>query len=375
MKEKEFDYRIADSQGTCVKPIDPAKFDIARYQDYESSLLESNRAFWEADSGIAVYRRFRVPQVFSYACRDMELSLALQLAALTESMNFKADIPNFLEPWYGIGTIAAAFGVDYEWPTGQAPVVKPPFQTVEEALNYNVIPVEQTSIGKHTLEMIEYFLDKTQGRIPICPADTQSPMDTASGLIEANNFFTSFFDNPAGLTELLGTITDLLVDFTKKQAELISDALVRPGHGFASSRAFTGLGMSDDVTTMFSAEHYRRLEAPFMAKAGRPFGGAGFHSCGNWSSRIDAVKDIDNLIMVDGAFSPETDPDPNPPEPFADAFAGTGIAVNARIVGGPDVVLDRVNKLYRPTMKLIVVTYCKTAAEQEQTCEKIHALT
>ena len=37
--------------------------------------------------------------------------------------------------------------------------------------------------------------------------------------------------------------------------------------------------------------------------------------------------------MMDAAFSAETDPDPNPPEAFRDAFANSGIVVNARIVG------------------------------------------
>ncbi len=36
----------------------------------------------------------------------MKKSLEWQLGALKKSMEYKADIPNFLEPWYGIGTIA-----------------------------------------------------------------------------------------------------------------------------------------------------------------------------------------------------------------------------------------------------------------------------
>lgn len=104
MAEKEFDSQVADAQGTEMEPMDIDKFDIAKYQDYETSLLEGNHRFWEADSGVAVYRRFRVPQVFTHGCRDMEYSLALQLAALTESMKYEADIANFLEPWYGLGT-------------------------------------------------------------------------------------------------------------------------------------------------------------------------------------------------------------------------------------------------------------------------------
>jgi len=373
MVERKFDNEIDDAQGTVVKPVEPEKFDIDRYADYETSLLERNSKFWESRSGIAVYRRFRVPEVFSYGCRDMKLSLALQLGALAESMNYRTDIPNFLEPWYGIGTIASAFGVRYKWPERQAPTIRAPFKSVAEVLERDVTPVEQTAIGRHTLNMIEYFLDKTRGKIPVSLTDTQSAMNTASFIVETNNFLMSFYDDPEGLKKLLGVINRLLVDFTKEQMALIGDALVQPGHGFASSRKFSGLGMSDDVMTMLSTEQYRQFEMPFMSQTGNTFGGAAFHSCGNYSTKIHAVKEIPNLVMVDGAFSPETDPDPNPTEPFTEHLAGTGIALNARIVGSADVVIEEAERLWRPGMKLIVVTYC-SLNEQQCVYKKIHEL-
>ena len=37
--------------------------------------------------------------------------------------------------------------------------------------------------------------------------------------------------------------------------------------------------------------------------------------------------------MVDAAFTPQTDPSPNDGTRFAEVFAGTGVVVNARMVG------------------------------------------
>jgi len=54
-------------------------------------------------------------------------------------MKYRADIPNFLEPWYGIGTIASAFGLDYIWYEGQAPTTRPPFNSIKEALRSPII--------------------------------------------------------------------------------------------------------------------------------------------------------------------------------------------------------------------------------------------
>lgn len=374
MQEKPFDNLIADSQGTDVKPVLPDEFDFERYADYEAGLLEGNRVFWQASNGMAVYRRFRVPQVYTFGCGDMRMSLALQLGALQESMNYKMDIPNFLEPWYGIGTIASAFGADYRWRPGQAPAIEPPYQSVEEALREGVRPVEETPIGKHTLEMIEYFLEQTRGRLPISLTDTQSPMNTASFLVETSNFYMSFYDNPEGLKRLMSLISEELIRFTRKQMELIGDVLVCPGHGFASSRAFSGLGMSDDVMITLSPQQYCEFEVPIIQKVGESFAGVAFHSCGNWSGKAELVKKIASLVMVDGAFSAQTDPDCNVTEPFHESFANTAVAVNARIVGDTQTVVAKVKQLWAANMKLIVVTYGKTPEEQARTYSRLNQL-
>ena len=121
---------------------------------YADELNERCDAFWKADSGVVVYRRMRVADCFSYGCRDMKSSLENQLGALTMSMRYKADVPNFLEPWYGIGTIASAYELDYIWSKGQAPAIKAPFNSLDEVLERVPVAVEDTQIGAHTLEMI-----------------------------------------------------------------------------------------------------------------------------------------------------------------------------------------------------------------------------
>jgi Uroporphyrinogen decarboxylase (URO-D) len=374
MSEKGFDHKLMDSQGTFVEPVDPKDFDIEAYCDYEAGLLEGNRAFWASDSGVQVYRRFRIPEIFSYTCRDMKKSLALQLGALQMSIDYKADIANFIEPWYGIGTVASAFGLNYEWPEGQAPAVPTIFNSVKEALERDIVPIEETEIGKRTLEMIEYFLDQTKGKVPMSLTDTQSPLDTASFMVEVNSFFMSFFDNPEEIKQLLAVIADLLIGFTKKQMELIGDALVWPGHGFPSSREFSGLGMSDDSMIMISGEQYEDVEKPYMEKVGEHFGGAVFHSCGNWVGKADAVKSISNLVMADSACGAQTDPSPNDASALGDAFAGSGVALNTRIVGDSEVVAQAVEKIWRPDMKLVITTYCETPEDQAAAYEKIYEI-
>lgn len=374
MSGNTFDYNSKDSQGTVLSPIQASEFDVEGYASYNSSFLKKNSEFWSSSSGVAVYRRFRVPEVFSFGCRDMKYSLGLQLAALQESMKYKSDIANFLEPWYGIGTITGAFGTDYTWHENQAPAIMAPFGSLKEALEYDYRPVEETVIGKHTLNMIEYFLQETKGKIPMSLTDTQSPLNIAAQLMPISTLFYEIYDYPEDYVKLLEVISALNIDFSKKQKALIGDALASPGHGFPSSLSYSGIGMSDDNMLMLSDEMYEEYEIPFREKIGEAFGGTVFHSCGNWSKKIPVIKKIRNLVMADGAFSPETDPSPNPADGFGTAFANTGIILNARIVGNVDTITENVKQLWVPGMQLIVTTYCKTPEEQEQAYYKIHEI-
>lgn len=369
-----FNTALADSQATIVQPIAPAQFDRARYADYAAALDARCKAFWEADQGVLVYRRMRVKEVFAEDCRDREKSLAWQLGALEQSMRFEADIPNFLEPWYGLGTVAAAYGFDYRWEAGQAPAVDGKFGSTAELVAAPYRPVAETPIGRHTLDMVEYFLDQTKGELPMSYCDVQSPLNTLSNIIDSNQFYLDFYLDPDSMTAAMERTADLLADFTEAQRKMIGSALVKPGHGFASSRMFDGIGMSDDTVTMLSPDLYFPVAVPAMQRVGDQFGGTVFHSCGNWSDKKEEIARIAGLRMADGAFSLATDPGANPVEGFADAFAGSGAVLNARIVGSADLVCEKVQALWKPKMKLIVVTYCETPEEQAKLYRRIHEI-
>jgi hypothetical protein len=334
--------------------------------------LEKTGAFVRADSGVAVYRRFRAAEVFADGCSDIKRSLELQLGCLQKSMEYKADIPNFLEPWYGIGTLAAAYGAEYIWNPGQAPAVLPRFETTGEALHYTPQPVSGTAIGKQTLEMIEQLLELTKGKLPMSFADAQSPLNASTMIVNNTNLLTDLLIDSEQVKQFLDILANLSIDFINEQKKLIGDCLANPGHGFASARNFSGYGQSDDNIVMLSNEQYDDCALHSFEKVGQAFGGPALHSCGNWSDKLPLLPKINGLKAVDAAFSTETDPDPNPATPFVDALVNTGIVLNARIVGDSNTIGQTVRQLWRPGMKLIVVTYCSTPEEQEKAYDLIH---
>jgi uroporphyrinogen-III decarboxylase len=369
---KIFNNKLADSQATEVQPIKPEHFDFEKYKDYADELNKTCSSFRYADSGIAVYRRMRVAECFSFGCRNKERSLELQLGALEKSMLYRSDIPNFLEPWYGIGTVASAFGGEYIWPEGNAPALKAPFSSIDEVLAYEPKEVADTNIGKQTLEMIEYFMDQTKGLLPVSLTDTQSPLNMIGHLYPLDQFFMDMLLEPDKVGLLFERLADLSIRFNKEQVKLIGSALALPGHGFASSTQWTGLGMSDDNAIMISPEQYLELAAPSVVRICEPLGGPVFHSCGDWSGLVDTILQVKGLRMADGAFSAQTDPGATDKLETFHRFAHTGVILNARMVGDPDTVREQVSRLWVPGMKLVVATYCDTPSEQEKAYQQIH---
>ena len=374
MTNKTFDYNTKDAQALPIDPIEPSNFDFARYEDYARAADERYAAFMKKSKGIAVWQRIRVADVFRDGCRDMRQSLRWQLGGLQKSLDYFSDAPNYLEPWYGIGLTASAFGGDYEWPDGQAPVMRPQYKSVNDFVNLAPHDFSQVPVMQHTLKMIEYFLQETRGRLPMSWADLQSSLNAATELVDTSGFFTGMLESPDKVSEILGAISDVVIAFTKKQSELIGDALARPGHGFASSRRGTGIGVSCDNLVMVSPRMYSSICNPFDARIGEAFGGFAIHSCGDWSRWIPAVKKNPQLFMVDGAFSPQTDPDYNDGNVFSDGFANTGIVLHARMVGDPEDVLERVRAMWKPGLKLLVVTYVENPEAQRQLYRDLHAL-
>lgn len=369
-----YDNLKIDVQATPVEPVSPELFDFDAFLDHEEQLLNRCKAFIRQNSGIAVYRRVRVQEVFLDACRDRKESLALQLGALQKSVQYQADIPNFLEPWYGIGVAASAFGAKYIWNTGQAPVTMPLSKDVRDALSCPVVPISKTPIGRYILETIDYFMDKTKGRLPMSLTDIQSPLNTACGLVGIDNLLMQAIDDPDSLKKLLIKIALLTKEFIAEQINHLDSNLVFPGHGFASSRHFRGLGMSDDYAVMLSPDLYEEIVVPSMCLMAESWSGPAFHSCGNWGHLARSVRAIPDLKMVDCAFGGYTDPMPNEPEKISDVFNDTGVIVNSRIVGSAEIVLKYVRQLWRAGIKAIVVTYCDNPEEQRYLYGQIHEL-
>ena len=251
--------------------------------------------------------------------------------------------------------------------------MKPVFRNPDEIRDLTPRAVADVPVLRYTLETIEYFLHETQGRVPVSWSDIQAPINVAGGLVDITQFLLLLHDEPGRARVILSVLADEVIRFTKIQSDLIGAALARPGHGFASARTGAGIGLSTDNIIMVSPAMFADFCNEHTARIGEAFGGTAFHSCGNWGRWLPAVKKISNLIMVDGAFSPKA-ARLQPVRGIPRCAGGTGVILHTRIVGEPEALLARVKRLWKPGLKLIVVTHVQDPRAQHQLYRYIHEL-
>ena len=168
---------------------------------------------------------------------------------------------------------------------------------------------------------------------------------------------------------------DLLIGFLQEQKKLIGEM-----HLQARDMDLPAAGLlrvwdsSDDTSIMISGEDYRELFQGSDERIGNILGGMAYHSCGVWEKKSPMVKGFREYPQRRRGIYHSENPSPNDPGVFGEAFAHSGIILNARAVGDEENSFRAFEQLWRPGQRLICVTYCKTPEEQERLYRRLHEL-
>ena len=169
--------------------------------------------------------------------------------------------------------------------------------------------------------------------------------------MDACEFFMASITEAENLDPFLKMITDLMIEFTDMQIELIGKELTLPGHIMLSSRSLKGISISDDNMAVISPASYQATSLPYNKMLSKYYGGISIHSCGNWIVNSDLLLSTENLFMVDCAIGKAADPTPNDAEKLKQAFLGSDTILKVRL--GHDEI-DLLEKLIDPRVKLII---------------------
>ncbi|PIZ13790.1 MAG: hypothetical protein COY53_02995 [Elusimicrobia bacterium CG_4_10_14_0_8_um_filter_37_32] len=326
---------------------------VDRYQNLRSQKQVLVKRFIE---GKRPYLIFQTPPNTVVAdMRSSEESFYANIENVALSLDVPSDHLPVMEPWFGTGVYANIYGCQYFWREGESPAVRYMYQTLEEVKNISKPRWEKSEIAQLVLDTIRYFKSKTGDAIPIVWTDTQSASDTATLVLNATEVFAGCLIEPELIMNFMKGINEVVIEFSRVQAELIGNALVKPGHIMFSHANFNGMSISDDNLAVASPAVNMKFNLPLDEEIGRALGGVAIHSCGQWAHTMPLVKKIvPACVAIDCAIDKTCDPNPNEPEKVRDAFAGSDINVHVRLTGETDVMLETVKKLLHPKLKLVV---------------------
>ncbi len=295
------------------------------------------------------------PATFYTQCNTIEQSFNANINDFNIALDFSSDTIPYLEPWFGTGTYAQAFGSEYLWREGESPACHYKYHNIEEVRDIVKPDIKDGHIFKMVLDAIAYFRDKTQSSLPMCITDTQSAHDSATLILDAVEVFTASYSDPELLHGFLDKINRLIVEFTHAQIDALGECLVKPGHIMsATANVLKGISISDDNLAVGSPMVNEKFMLPYDDKLGETFGGVAIHSCGNWAHTMPIIARSPFVNMIDCAISPDIDPNPNDPALVREAFKGTNKIVQVRIGGDVDENIEYVKQICDKDIRLVV---------------------
>ena len=155
-------------------------------------------------------------------------------------------------------------------------------------------------IANRWLTMQKYFLEETEGEIPIHISDMQGAGDVCGAMWSYQDMMLAAYDNPEVVSLLLRKTSDAFLLLWKTQAELLKDCF-QPTHLFA----WNWMPLKDiatvscDSMVMISSEFFEKFYVPYLEYISKNFSdGIVVHSCGDFSSLVKTLCNIDFIRGV-----------------------------------------------------------------------------
>ena len=237
-------------------------------------------------------------------CADRESMLRWNLWGMMTSAEWASDaVFAHIEPWYGVGVYASAFGSRYWWDGNSAPQTRPIYASVDDVANATMPDPRKCKTMQEVMTRILWYREVTHHLPPICLTDTQSPNDTASLLMESNEFFVACLEKPERLAPLLNAITDLVIAFSEMQMKAIGPNLALPGHQMLCHPSWSGISVSDDNMALLSPKAYELASLPYNGRLAEHFEGIALHSCGTVAHNITVQLRTPKLRQMDWVWN------------------------------------------------------------------------
>jgi len=200
----------------------------------------------------------------------------------------------FISALMGTDNFAHAFGCPVIYPGNNNPFSTPVVFSAADLAKLKKPKLEDSSL----MEIIEYG-HKLQAAAPgalLQLPDVQSPLDIAALIWDKTDFFTSFYDEPQAVKDLIAMCYELLTEFFDLWFKTFGKEFV--AHYPDYYMPF-GITLSEDEIGSISPEQFLEFSYPTLCKLSEHFGGRiGIHSCANSKHQWGVFKSIPGLVML-----------------------------------------------------------------------------
>lgn len=176
---------------------------------------------------------------------------------------------------------------------------------INSSEDVNALPapsLEKSPVAQSWFEMQEYFLEETEGRLPIHVVDMQGPVDVAAQIWNYDGLFVAAYTEPKVYHYLMERVTEAFIMFWKKQQKILGDNFVGT-HLFGWDWVPPGMGasLSADSMMMVSPDFYNEFFKPHLERIGQVFGGLSVHSCGDFRQVIPNIMQTGNVRAINAS--------------------------------------------------------------------------
>ncbi len=223
---------------------------------------------------------------FKYAetFHDRDKMLVSQLSGVYSHCLLKDDAMPCVRANYGVGIIPSGFGSEIvvQQEINNMPWVKEPILTRDPPSIGDLKEPDPWRDGllKTALETEEYFVKRLDGTgVHVYLCDTQSSLDIAY-LLRGTRLLTDFYKHPDFVKDLMQRVTDVYIDFSKIQKDVVHEPYGQGFHGNPNLwMEKGGVRICEDVAVLLSPKVYRTFCTPFNEMCLKPFAGGLGHFC------------------------------------------------------------------------------------------------
>ena len=172
-------------------------------------------------------------------------------------------------------------------------------ETIEDGANLRDYCLSENSVPSQWLKLQRYYLEETEGNIPVHVCDMQGPLDAAGQMWGYENLLAAPYEEPEIYEHVMDLVTGAFICLWKEQQKNLGNAIV-PTHlfGWDWVPENNGVSVSTDSLAMISPSFFDDFYRGYLERISHELGRLTVHSCGQFGHLVKELYKTDGLIAV-----------------------------------------------------------------------------